>query len=241
MMTIVFKGAIRDFYKYSSLRHELSPILTLTRPRRNHVQITCNTSCAYHVQGATWYEGTVQLLCLTKFTSHSFIFVLLAEPFTNEGREEIGVTLRKVTLSMSFRKCRILKPEYSSLNRDSNPHSCPQNRNSSGNRGRISLMGAAVAVVVVAVAAVADSSSKSSSSVVKRKEAAAGEVVAATAAVVAEVVVETVVAGDSFCLLCFVFLLFFFFFFFLFPFFFGGGGVGVLRVLLLLLLLLLVG
>ena len=44
--------------------------------RRNGVQITCNTSGAYHVQHvvlrATWYEGTVHLLSLTELKSHFF-------------------------------------------------------------------------------------------------------------------------------------------------------------------------
>ena len=79
-----FKGTIRDFlqsshsacnnnriqrhysrfYTISSQRRELSPTRTLKWPRRNRVQITCNTSSAYHVQHvvlrATWYEGTAQ-------------------------------------------------------------------------------------------------------------------------------------------------------------------------------------
>ena len=65
MMMVAFKGAIRDLFTISSLRRELSPTRTLKWPRRNHVQITCNTSSAYHVQHvlrATWYEGTAQLL-----------------------------------------------------------------------------------------------------------------------------------------------------------------------------------
>ena len=57
------------FFTISSQRRELSPTRTLKWPRRNHVQITCNTSSAYHVQHvvlrATWYEGTAQLLSLT--------------------------------------------------------------------------------------------------------------------------------------------------------------------------------
>ena len=58
-------------FTISSLHCELSPTRTLKWPGRNHVQITCNTSSAYHVQHvvmrATWYEGTAQLSSLTDF------------------------------------------------------------------------------------------------------------------------------------------------------------------------------
>ena len=48
IIIIVFKGAIREFL--TSLRRELSPTRTLKWSGRNRVQITCNTSGAYHVQ-----------------------------------------------------------------------------------------------------------------------------------------------------------------------------------------------
>ena len=64
------------FFTISSLRREPSPTRTLEWPGRNRVQITCNTSSAYHVQRvvlrATWYEGTALLLSLTNFKSHLF-------------------------------------------------------------------------------------------------------------------------------------------------------------------------
>ena len=64
------------FFTISSLCRELSPTRTLKWPRRNQVQIMCNTSSAYHVQHvvlcATWYKGTAQLLNLTEFKSHLF-------------------------------------------------------------------------------------------------------------------------------------------------------------------------
>ena len=67
-------------FTISSLRHELSPTRTLKWPRRNRVQITCNTSSAYHVQHivihATWYEETAQLLSLNRIY---LSFILLAE------------------------------------------------------------------------------------------------------------------------------------------------------------------
>ena len=64
------------FFTISSQRRELSPTRALKWPRRNRVQITCNTSSAYHVQHvvlrATWYGGTAQLLSLTELKSHLF-------------------------------------------------------------------------------------------------------------------------------------------------------------------------
>ena len=50
IIIILLKGIIRDFFTISSLRRELSPTRTLLWPGRNRVQITCNTSGAYHVQ-----------------------------------------------------------------------------------------------------------------------------------------------------------------------------------------------
>ena len=50
IIIIAFKGAVRDFFTISSQRRELSPTRTLKWPGRNRVQITCNTSSAYHVQ-----------------------------------------------------------------------------------------------------------------------------------------------------------------------------------------------
>ena len=64
------------FLTISSQRRELSPKRMLKWPRRNYVQITCNTLSAYHVQHvvlrATWYEETAQLLSLTELKLHSF-------------------------------------------------------------------------------------------------------------------------------------------------------------------------
>ena len=50
IIIIAFKGAILDFFLVSSQRCEPSPTHTLKWPGRNSVQITCNTSSAYHVQ-----------------------------------------------------------------------------------------------------------------------------------------------------------------------------------------------
>ena len=64
------------FFTISSQCRKLSPTCTLKWPRRSCVQITCNTSSAYHVQHvvlrATWYKGTAQLLSLTELKSHLF-------------------------------------------------------------------------------------------------------------------------------------------------------------------------
>ena len=64
------------FFTISFQRCKLSPTRMLKWPRCNRVQITCNTSSAYHVQlvmlRATWYEGTAQLLSLTELKSHLF-------------------------------------------------------------------------------------------------------------------------------------------------------------------------
>ena len=82
------------FFTISSLRRELSPTRTLKWPERNRVQITCNTSCAYHaqMQCATWYEGTAQLLCRTELKSHLLeLYLYWPKPLTDEGGEETGV------------------------------------------------------------------------------------------------------------------------------------------------------
>ena len=57
----------------------------------NHVQhIECSPPATCRVR-ATWYEGTAQLLSMTKSKSHLFELYLLAEPLTDEGGEETGV------------------------------------------------------------------------------------------------------------------------------------------------------
>ena len=70
------EGCNLRLFTISSLCREPSPTRTLKWPERNRVQITCNTSSAYHVQHvllrATWYEETAQLLSLTELKSHLF-------------------------------------------------------------------------------------------------------------------------------------------------------------------------
>ena len=89
------------------------------------VQITCNTSSAYHVQHvvlrATRYEGAAQLLSLTELTSH--LFELYFITWTINRWRRIGRrSTRRKPLATSFRKCLILQLEDSSPKRHSNPH-----------------------------------------------------------------------------------------------------------------------
>ena len=96
MIIIAFKGAVQDFLQSPHCAVNCLQHVRSSGPGRNRVQITCNTSSAYHVQHvlhATWYEGTGQLLSLTDFKSHLFdlFFILLAEPLTDERGEETGV------------------------------------------------------------------------------------------------------------------------------------------------------
>ena len=120
----LFQRRNSRFSTISSLCHEQSPTRTLKWPGHNRVQISCNTSSGHHVRyvvlRATWYEGTAHLLTMTEFKSHLFDLYLLAEPLPMK----VGAnwSTRRKPLAMSFRKCHILKPEYSSPTRDSNPH-----------------------------------------------------------------------------------------------------------------------
>ena len=50
MMIIIMMALKCVIFTVSSVRRELSPTHTLKWPGRNHVQITCNTSGAHHVQ-----------------------------------------------------------------------------------------------------------------------------------------------------------------------------------------------
>ena len=83
---IALKGASQFFYAISSLRRELCPSsrgAILYKPRATHgAFITCNMSCA------TWYEGAAQQ---SNLDSIYFIFILLVEPYIDEGGEKTGV------------------------------------------------------------------------------------------------------------------------------------------------------
>ena len=101
------------------MRRESPPTRILKWPGRNRVQITCNTSSAYHVQHvvlrATWYEGTAQLLSMTEFKSRLFEILLywLNHDPMKEGRKleypekTPGDELQK----MPHTKARRFKPE----------------------------------------------------------------------------------------------------------------------------------
>ena len=87
------------FFTISSLRREPSLTRRLKWSRRNRVQITCNTSSAYHVQylvlRTAWYEGTAQLSSLIEFTSHLFelLFYWLNHELMSDCCWKISVTL----------------------------------------------------------------------------------------------------------------------------------------------------
>ena len=73
IIVVTFKGTNREFLQSPHCDTNSSPTHTLKWPGRSHVQITCNTLSAHHVQHlvlrATWYEGTAQLLSLVEMTS----------------------------------------------------------------------------------------------------------------------------------------------------------------------------
>ena len=100
------------FFTISSLRRELSPTRTLKCPGRNHVQITCSTSSAYHVPHvvlrAMWYEGTAQLLSLTELKLHLFELYFIGWTINCWSRGGNRSTWRK-PLAMSFRKSNRLQ------------------------------------------------------------------------------------------------------------------------------------
>ena len=63
---------------------------------------------------ATWYEGTAQLLSLTGFNRVSLSFILLAEPFTDDGGEETGVPgekpWRRASENATYKSSKIQAP-----------------------------------------------------------------------------------------------------------------------------------
>ena len=116
IITTALKEAIQEFFTLSTLRHELSPSCTLKWPVHNHVQITC------YLSTATWCEGTISYQVWQSWNRIYFSFILLAETIYWWKRGGNQSTRRK-PLTTSFGKCHILKPENSSPNEDSNPHS----------------------------------------------------------------------------------------------------------------------
>ena len=121
IIIIAFKGAIWDFFTIYWLRPKLSLTHMLKRPGRNRVQITCNTLSTYHMQHATRYEGTAQLLSLTELKSHLFQLYFIHWNI-NQWRRGGNWSTRRKSLATSFRKCHILKPEDSSPKQDLNRH-----------------------------------------------------------------------------------------------------------------------
>ena len=64
------------FFTISSQRRELSPTRTLKWPGRNRVQITCNTSSAYHVQVSYYVPlGTKEQLSYSVWQSWNRIYL----------------------------------------------------------------------------------------------------------------------------------------------------------------------
>ena len=107
-----FERCSSRFSIISSLRHELFPTCTLKWPGHNRVQVTCNTSNAYHVPFATWYEGTALQSLNRIYTS----FILLAEmiKLTNKGGEKTEYpekTLDNEFQTMSHTKASRFKPQ----------------------------------------------------------------------------------------------------------------------------------
>ena len=114
------------FVAISSQRCELSPTRMLKWPRRNRVQIACNTSSAYHLQMSCYMPlGTKGQFSYSVWQSWNHIylsFILLAESL-NRWRRGGNWSTRRKPLVTSFRKCLILQPEDSSPKQDWNPRS----------------------------------------------------------------------------------------------------------------------
>ena len=94
------------FFTISSLRRKQSPTHTLKWPGRNRVQITCNTSSAYHLQHVvlrtTWHKETAQL-SLTECKLHLFELYLIGWTI-NQWRHwlyETGATDQTCNLTQS--------------------------------------------------------------------------------------------------------------------------------------------
>ena len=118
---ITWKGASRDFYNLLTapwtVFNMYAQVAKVQSCATHWVLIMCNMLCAM------WYEGTAQLLSLTELKSHFFLtFILLTETITRWRRGRNYGTRRK-SLTMSFRKCHILKLKNSSPNWDLNLHS----------------------------------------------------------------------------------------------------------------------
>ena len=93
IIIIAFKGAVWDFWQSPHSTSKCLPTRTLKLLRHNHVQITCNTSCDYHVHCVichlVWRDSSAM-----KFDRNEIAFILALfywmKPLTDEGGEETG-------------------------------------------------------------------------------------------------------------------------------------------------------
>ena len=95
----------------SSLRHELSLTCTLKWPGRNRVQITCNTSSAYHVHPAVYHLVRRDSSAI-KFDrveiAFYYSFILLAETFNRFHQEgSAGLCQQRFLLQNFIRKVQL--------------------------------------------------------------------------------------------------------------------------------------
>ena len=97
IIIMALKGAVRDF-TISLLRRELSPTRTLKWSGRYRVQITCDTSSAYHVQHVACYlvRRDSSVVKVDKFKM-AFILALFywVKTVTDGEREKTGVGAEK--------------------------------------------------------------------------------------------------------------------------------------------------
>ena len=94
---IVFKGAIQDCYNFFTALRIVSNTyaqVSMAQSRANHVQITCNTSSAYHVQHVVHHvvqrDSSVIQFDRVGIAFISALFYWL-KPVTDEREEETGV------------------------------------------------------------------------------------------------------------------------------------------------------
>ena len=91
IIIIALKGANQDFF--NPLTAQRTPTRTLKWPRHNRVQITCNTSSAYHVQHVVCHVIQRDSSAI-KFDKVDIVFLAVfyrLKPLTYEGGEETGV------------------------------------------------------------------------------------------------------------------------------------------------------
>ena len=93
IIIIALKGAIGDFCNLLTAPRTVSSTYAQVA-RANHMQITCNTSSAYHVQSAVCHLEQRDSSAV-KFDRIEIEFILAffwwLKPLNDEGGEEIGV------------------------------------------------------------------------------------------------------------------------------------------------------